>query len=127
VLYRNANPAENTRDSKPEFVITNAGSAPVPLDAIELFYWFNDDTGQPFVFHCDWAQIGCANILGEFQTSHDGSHYLRLHFRTGLEPLQPGQDTGEIKIASTAQIGPNTTNRMTTAFHQPVNTRIGNG
>ena len=98
VLYRNANPAEISRDSKPEFIIANRGSTPASLDAIDLFYWFNDDDDQSFVFHCDWAEIGCANVIGEFQSSPSGSRYLRIHFQSGLEPLAPGQDTGEIKI-----------------------------
>ena len=98
VLYRNANPAENTRDSKPEFIIMNSGSTPASLDAIELIYWFTDDTDQRLIFHCDWAEIGCANVRGEFQTSPSGSRYLRIHFLPGLEPLLPGQDTGEIKV-----------------------------
>ena len=98
VLYRNANPAEISRDSKPEFIIANTGSTPVSLEAVDLNYWFADDSDQPFVFHCDWAEIGCANVLGEFLTSPDGGRYLRIHFQAGLEPLLPGQDTGEIKI-----------------------------
>lgn len=96
--YRNANPAENTQDSKPEFIISNPGATPVSLDTVDLLYWFTDDSDQPYVFHCDWAKIGCANVLGDFETSPSGKRYLRLHFLTGLEPLQPGQDTGEIKV-----------------------------
>lgn len=98
VLYRSANPAEISRDSKPEFIITNTGSTPVSLEAVDLNYWFTDNSDQPFVFHCDWAEIGCANVLGEFLNSPDGGSYLRIHFQAGLEPLLPGQDTGEIKI-----------------------------
>jgi endoglucanase len=98
VRYRNANQAENAQDSKPEFIISNQGSTPVSLDTVELFYWFTDDPKQPYVYHCDWAKIGCANVLGDFETSSSGKRYLRLHFLTGLEPLQPGQDSGEIKV-----------------------------
>jgi endoglucanase len=98
VRYRNANATQVSRDSKPEFIIANRGSTPASLDSVDLLYWLTDDDGQPFVFHCDWAQIGCANVLGEFLISPDGSRYLRIHFPPGLEPLQPGQDTGEIKV-----------------------------
>ena len=98
VLYRNANPAEVSRDSKPEFILANQGSVPASLDSVDLLYWFTDDGVQPFVFHCDWAEIGCANVQGEFLDSPDSGRYLRLHFRTGLEPIPPGQDSGEIKI-----------------------------
>jgi endoglucanase len=98
LLYRNANTAENSQDSKPEFIIANRGSTPASLDNVDLLYWFNDDGDQPYVFHCDWAEIGCANVLSEFLTSPEGGRYLRIHFPSGLEPLLPGQDTGEIKV-----------------------------
>jgi endoglucanase len=98
VLYRNANPAENSRDSKPEFIIKNSDAIPASLDGVELSYWFYDDGNQPFVFHCDWAAMGCANVRGEFQSSPDGAQQLRIHFGPGLEPVPPGQDSGEIKV-----------------------------
>jgi endoglucanase len=98
LLYRNANPSEQSQDSKPEFIIANRGSTPASLDAVDLLYWLNDDGEQPFVFHCDWAEIGCANVFGDFLTTPEGDRYLRIHFQSGLERLQPGQDTGEIKI-----------------------------
>ena len=96
--YRTANDSSQTQDSKPEFIIRNASSIPVPLDGLELFYWYEDQPNQALVFHCDWAKVGCANVLGDFHTSEDGSSYLRIHFRPGLNPLQPGEDSGEIKI-----------------------------
>jgi hypothetical protein len=98
VRYRNANPAENSQDSKPEFIIKNSGSTPANLDNLELSYYFSDEGNQPFVFHCDWAAMGCANVIGEFESSLDGAQRLRIHFRPGLEPLPPGQDSGEIKV-----------------------------
>jgi endoglucanase len=95
--YRTANPAGATQDSKPEFIIANTGDAPVPLDRVELFYWFSDSSGQSFVYHCDWAQVGCANVQGDFNGTGD-RQYLRLYFSQAAGELAPGQDTGEIKI-----------------------------
>ncbi len=98
VKYRTANAAEQSQDSKPEFIITNTGSTPVPLTSVELFYWLEDDSGQPFVFHCDWAALGCSNVLGYFDSTNGAGRYLRLHFGPGAGALQNGEDSGEIKI-----------------------------
>ena len=95
--YRTANTADQTLDSKPEFIIANTGSTPVPLDQVQLNYWFRDTSGQPFVFHCDWAQVGCANIAGEFSAAGE-DQYLRIHFSSAAGELAPGQDSGEIKV-----------------------------
>lgn len=95
--YRTANSAGETQDSKPEFIITNSGDSPVPLDRVELFYWFSDSSGQSFVYHCDWAQIGCANVQGDFTGSGD-QQVLHLYFSPAAGELAPGKDTGEIKI-----------------------------
>ena len=98
VRYRSANPADQSSDTKPEFIIANLGGDPVPLERVSLSYWLRDELGQPLVYHCDWAQVGCANILGDFQTSPGGDQYLRLRFSERAGEIAPGGDTGEIKI-----------------------------
>jgi len=95
--YRTANPGSQTTDSKPEFIISNMGDTPVPLERVELSYWFRDASSQPFVFHCDWAQVGCPAITGDFHAVGD-NQYLSLHFNPSAGVLAPGQDSGEIKI-----------------------------
>jgi hypothetical protein len=98
VRYRTSVTAELSQESKPEFIIANNSATPVPLEDIELDYWFKDDLGQTHMFNCDWAQIGCKNVMGEFHTLSDGVFSLTIHFQPGLDPLLPGQDTGEIKV-----------------------------
>lgn len=98
VQYRTANRDSQTQDSKPEFIIHNAGEISVPLDHLELFYWHEEQPEQALVFHCDWAAVGCAGVLGDFHTSETGESYLRIHFRPGLKPLDPGENSGEIKV-----------------------------
>ncbi len=95
--YRTANPGSQTTDSKPEFIISNKGDTPVPLERVQLFYWFKDASSQPFVFHCDWAQLGCPAITADFHAVGD-YQYLSLHFDPSAGVLAPGQDLGEIKI-----------------------------
>jgi endoglucanase len=96
--YRTANTAAPTQDSKPEFILVNAGTSDIPLDRVELRYWLNAEDDKPYVFHCDWAKIGCANLAGEFLTSESGEPYLSLHFRSSAGTIPANQDSGEIKL-----------------------------
>ena len=98
VRYHTSNPSDPTSDSKPEFIILNTGQEPLSLERLELAYWFQDEPGRTYMFTCDWAMIGCENISGEFQLAADGANALRVHFKPGLQPLTPGQDSGEIKL-----------------------------
>jgi hypothetical protein len=68
------------------------------LDRIELRYWYRDESGQPFSFHCDWARLGCGVVFGDFKTTANGAQYLSLRFSQLAGELKPGEDTGEIKI-----------------------------
>jgi len=96
--YRTANPAAQSRDSKPEFILVNTGFSPVPLDRVELRYWLKPGGSQPYEFHCDWAQMSCADVTGEFLVSDAGSPFLRVHFGANAGVLSANQDTGEIKL-----------------------------
>jgi endoglucanase len=98
VLYHTSNQADQSVDSKPEFIIVNTGQAEVQLDELELVYWFQDDPGKTYMLNCDWAHIGCENIRGEFKAGADGFNALHIRFQPGLEPLLLGQDSGEIKL-----------------------------
>jgi endoglucanase len=97
VRYRTSQQADTVIDSKPEFIITNNGQTPVNLDDLELIYWYKDDPGETYLFACDWAQIGCETVTGEFEALPDGSYSMQVRFQSSLE-LPPGQGTGEIKL-----------------------------
>jgi len=98
LAYRSANPATQTQDAKPEFILTNSGDSPIPLARVEIHYWFQDGSNQPFSFHCDWARLGCGVISGDFQSTPGAGQYLSLKFAQPAGDLQPGENTGEIKI-----------------------------
>ena len=98
VKYRTANLEERSQDSKPEFVIYNSGTTPIPLNRIALFYWLEDQGDQTLVFHCDWAAIGCSNVRGSFDAKEDAEKYLRIDFGPAAGVIEQGQDSGEIKI-----------------------------
>jgi endoglucanase len=98
VKYHTSSQSDLAVDSKPEFIIFNTGASPVRYEDLDLVYWFKDDPGQTYLFNCDWAQIGCENVSGEFIAGADGDYSLRIHFQPGLAPLAPGEDSGEIKL-----------------------------
>lgn len=98
VRYHTSNPAELSKDAKPEFIIDNRSLAPVRLEDLELVYWFTDDPGQTYVFHCDWAQMGCEKISGEFESLPEGLYALHIHFDSAAGELLPGQESGEMKL-----------------------------
>lgn len=95
--YKTEGASSQSTDSKPDFVILNTGTTPVSLEHIELRYWLKENPSQSYVFHCDWAKIGCANLTGDFQAPGSGISYLSLHFSPSAGSLQPGEDSGEIK------------------------------
>ncbi len=96
--YRTANPAPYARDSKPEFILANRGTAPVSLADVQIYYWLAENPGVPLVFHCDWAAVGCANVSGEFVDAGAAAQALRIRFGSRATVLAPGQETGEIKV-----------------------------
>jgi hypothetical protein len=98
VKYHTSNPAVRSSDSKPEFIIANTGAAAINLPDLELVYWFHDDPGQIYEFHCDWAQIGCEKLQGEFEAFPDGLYALHVKFAPGAGSVPPGQESGEIKL-----------------------------
>ena len=98
VRYHTSNQAERAKDAKPEFIIANRGQATVRLEDVELVYWFTDDANQTYSFYCDWAQIGCDKISGEFEAYPDGVYALNIRFHSGAGELLPGQESGEIKL-----------------------------
>jgi len=98
VKYRTANTEAKSSDSKPEFTIVNMGKSAIPLERVDLFYWLEDPGTQPLSFHCDWAAVGCSNINGTFDIKESGEKYLRISFVSGAGTIDPGQDSGEIKI-----------------------------
>ena len=98
VKYHTSNPAARSSDSKPEFIVANTGAAAINLPDLELVYWFHDDPGQTYEFHCDWAQIGCEKLQGEFEALPDGLYALHVRFAPGAGSVPPGQESGEIKL-----------------------------
>ena len=83
----------------PWFQIVNTGGSAVNLSTIKLRYWYTADAPAPTqVFNCDWAQVGCTAISGNFVATAGGAsadYYLELSFTGGS--LAAGSNSGDIQ------------------------------
>jgi hypothetical protein len=68
------------------------------LEDLEIVYWFTDDPGQSHTFYCDWAQMGCERVRGEFESLGNGEFALHIRFAPGVGELLPGKESGEVKV-----------------------------
>ena len=80
----------------------NTGTASVPLSSLTMRYWFTNETpSDPLKFECDYAQVGCANISGQFVVLatpvNKANTVLVISFNAAAGSLAPGQSTGEIQ------------------------------
>jgi hypothetical protein len=84
------------------YQILNSGTAAVPLSSVTMRYWFtNENSADPLVFACDYAQVNCANITSKFVTLSPArtkaNSYVELGFTAAAGSVAPGQGTGEIQ------------------------------
>src|SRR5690606_22696450 len=76
----------------------------ISLAHVEVTYWLDAaqdgeaGEGDTLVFHCDWAAVGCSNVMGTFGSAEDGTRFLRIPFRPGAGGIASGEDSGEIKV-----------------------------
>lgn len=84
------------------YQILNSGPDAVPLSSVTMRYWFtNENTADPLVFACDWAQVNCANITAKFVALSaprtEANTYLEIGFTAAAGSVASGQNTGEIQ------------------------------
>jgi hypothetical protein len=100
--YRTTATGATAGDIEPWFQVTNTGSSSASLSGVALRYYFTADTAVPYVFTCEWAQIGCAKLSGTVGTlataSAKADHYLEVAFGSNAGSLAPGASTGDIQL-----------------------------
>jgi cellulase/cellobiase CelA1 len=72
------------------------------LSELTLRYWYTRDSNRPQNFFCDWAQLDCANITGNFvelsNPVDNADIYLEVSFNTAAGSLGAGANSGEIHL-----------------------------
>ncbi len=94
------NPLDN--QMRPLVRIMNQGDETINLSDLKLRYFYTIDGARPQEFHCDYAQVGSANVTGTFGTltpaKPGADTYLEVGFTTSAGTLAPGQNSGEIQL-----------------------------
>jgi cellulose binding protein with CBM3 domain len=90
--------------------VTNEASASFPLSSLTLRYWYTVDLTVPQMLDCDYAKLGCTNLVTSADTNPapkfvnvqpprmNASKYAEIAFKAGALALDPFLDTGEIQL-----------------------------
>ncbi|MEP6654068.1 MAG: cellulose binding domain-containing protein [Myxococcales bacterium] len=101
VQYRAVAPSPGDNQIRASLNIVNGGGTSIPLRELKIRYWYTVDTSRAQTVHCDFAQVGCSRITGQFVTvspARPGAdRYLEVGFTNTAGNLAPGARTGEIQ------------------------------
>ena len=90
--------------------VTNEAAVSFPLTSLTLRYWYTVDAAKEQELDCDFAKLGCTNLVTSADTSpapkfvpvtpaRDGANeYAEIAFTAGALSLDPFLDTGEIQL-----------------------------
>jgi Cellulose binding domain len=90
--------------------VTNESSVSFPLSSLTLRYWYTIDVSLPQVLNCDYATLGCTNLVTSADTSPapkfvnvepprmNATKYAEIAFKAGALALDPFLDTGAIQL-----------------------------
>ncbi|WP_413375891.1 cellulose binding domain-containing protein [Paenibacillus taichungensis] len=99
--YRHGGSGASGNAVTPQFNLKNTGTQAIDLSTVKLRYYFTKDGAGDLNFWCDYAQIGTANIEGEFVTltpaKGTADTVLEISFKSGTGSLAAGAETGVIQ------------------------------
>jgi hypothetical protein len=99
--YQCGNTGNTTQWISPHFQVTNTGTTSVMLSTISIRYFFTADGSAAQQFACNYAQIGCSNIVQKVYpwtpTTSTADHYLEVTF-TGSGTIAAGANTGAMQL-----------------------------
>jgi hypothetical protein len=90
--------------------VTNESSVSFPLSSLTLRYWYTVDASRPQELDCDFAKLGCTNLVTSADMSPapkfvpvtpprlKANEYAEIAFKAGALSLDPFLDTGEIQL-----------------------------
>jgi len=97
--YRAADVNATDNQMKPQFKILNGGSTSVQLSSLAIRYYFTSEGNPPQVFECDYATVGCGNLVGVYAATSgvDADRYLEVSFAAAAGSIPAGGDSGEVQ------------------------------
>jgi len=85
--YQVGNGSATDAQMNPNIQLVNTGGQDIDLSTITMRYWFTNDT-VPVNYNCDYAVIGCANLVGSYETmaapTADANSYMEISFTSGV-------------------------------------------
>jgi hypothetical protein len=92
--------------------VTNEATASLELSRLTLRYWYTIDAGKIQELDCDFAKLGCTNVVTSADVppapaprfvavlppALDANEYAEIAFSPGALALDPSLDTGEIQL-----------------------------
>jgi len=104
--------ADDSDGAQASFVldVTNESSTTFPLTSLTLRYWYTVDVGKDQELDCDYAKLGCTNLVTSADTSPApkfvavmpprmyATEYAEIAFKAGALSLDPFLDTGELQL-----------------------------
>lgn len=102
VQYRAGNPSTpNDIQLDPYLQIVNTGTTSVALSDLTIRYWYTNDGPQSQTYNCDYAQVGCANVIGSFgqptAPAANADRYMQIGFTSGAGSLAAGASSGPVQ------------------------------
>jgi hypothetical protein len=95
--YRTAFVDIGSNQIGPQYKLVNTGPNPVVLSQITVRYYFTLENPEPLNVWCDFATIGCSNVLTRFGFLGNGDFYLEHSFPASAGVIPPGSNSGEIQ------------------------------
>ena len=100
--YKNAELNVTNNHIKPHLKILNLNDNEIPYSNIKIRYWFTSENHNTLQFHVDHAQIGNANVQGNFvlldRPCVGANAYLEISFTEAAGSIAPASDSGQIEI-----------------------------
>jgi len=102
INYKPGDPGTTTTNQvKPDIQIVNTGTTSFNLSDVTIKYWYTIDGSQPQTYNCDFASVGCANVIGSFvavsPARANADSYLQITFTSAAGALVAGANTGDLQ------------------------------
>jgi hypothetical protein len=87
---------------RPHFNLVNTTGVAVPLSELTLRYWYTEETPADQMMACDFAFIGCSNLVGTFSAvvppRAGADEVFTLSFLAAAGDLAAGGETQEMGV-----------------------------